>query len=78
MNQAIVSAGIVLAANSALLLVSPGRFAAMRRASWMPGRVNSMVTWLGEHDGRARALAIAGAVSGVGLIAYGLSKVDPV
>lgn len=77
LNQVIVLAGSVLAVNGALLLVSPGRFAALRRAAWLPRRANDALDRLGQARTAGRGIGAAATAGGLALLVAGMRRVEP-
>ena len=77
-NKLLVAAGSFLTVNGAMLLIAPGRFAALREMDWLPEGFNDRVDWLGTHDRASRPLGLALAVAGVLLLVTGVARTRPV
>lgn len=69
-----VMAGSALYVNGGLLLVTPGRFATIRKAGWMPDRVNGWLQWMADHDRKGRMIGLGLAAVGLSLLAFGVSR----
>ena len=71
-----VTAGSMLFVDGLLLLVSPGRYASIRKAAWMPKPVNRTFDWLAQHD-RARPIGLVLTALGFQLLMFGLFQQQP-
>ena len=72
-----VTIGSMLFVNGWLLLLSPGRFATVRKAGWMPRRVNRRLDWLARHHEQGRSLGLVVTTLGFGLLLLGLFREPP-
>jgi hypothetical protein len=76
-NKVMATAGSLFAVNGALLLLSPPRFARLRKSSWMPDPVQDALDWLAEHDRTGRMIGTTAALLGGTLLAASLLRTRP-
>ena len=74
LDKIAVTAGSMLFVNGGLLLLSPGRFATIRKAGWTPRRVDEGLDWLARHDEKSRPIGLILATLGFGLLLFGLFR----
>jgi hypothetical protein len=77
MNRVMVAVGSFLATNGILLLITPGRYATLRKASWTPSVVDAGLDWLAAHQGRSRMAGLIVAAVGMLLVAVGVARTRP-
>ena len=71
-----VTVGSLLFVDGLLLLLSAGRYSTVRKAGWMPRRVNQTFDWLAHHD-RARPIGLLLTILGFQLLLFGLFREQP-
>ena len=76
-NKLLLTGGILLASNGALLAATPARFAALRKTRWLPDRVNGALDALARRDTPARAAGLAAAIVGLVLLLVALARTEP-
>ena len=69
-----MTVGATLFVNGWLLLLSPGRFATIRKATWTPQRVDEGLDWLARHDEKSRPLGLVLTTLGFGLLMFGFFR----
>ncbi len=75
-DKVALTAGSMLFVDGLLLLVSPERYAAIRKAAWMPERINRTFDWLAHHE-RARPIGLVLTALGFQLLMFGLFQQQP-
>ncbi len=77
-NKLLVLAGSFLVSNGALLLLTPGRYAVLRKLGWMPEQYNAtIIERLGTHRTQGRVVGLVVLALGLALVATGLSRTEP-
>jgi hypothetical protein len=73
-NKLLVNVGSLVAANGAILLISPRRFRRLRTGSWTPDAVDTILRQLAHPARRGRLIGAGTMALGVSLIAVGLLR----
>lgn len=73
-NKLLVNVGSLVAANGAILLVSPGRFVQLRTTSLAPVAVDETLTCLAKRVDLGRMIGATALAIGVAMIAVGMSR----
>lgn len=73
-NKLLVNIGSLVAANGAILLVSPGRFVQLRTSSWTPAAFDDRLGRLSTRGDVGRAIGAAALAVGVTMIAIGMTR----
>ncbi len=74
LDKIAVTAGSMFFVNGGLLLLSPGRFATIRKARWTPRRVDAGLDWLARHDEKSRPMGLVLTTLGFALLMVGLFR----
>ena len=70
-------AGSFLISNGALLVLTPERFATLRRIAWMPERYNTLIDRLAADRATSRTAGIAAILAGLLLMVLAVSRTEP-
>jgi len=73
-NKILVNVGSLLAANGAILLISPGRFEQLRTSSWTPAVFDDTLGHLAKRGRLGRIVGGTALAAGVVMIAVGVSR----
>ncbi len=74
LDKIAVMAGSMFFVNGGLLLLSPGRFATIRKANWTPRRADAGLDWLARNDEKSRPIGLVLTTLGFGLLMFGLFR----
>ena len=77
MNKLMVAAGSFLATNGMLLMITPARYATLRKANWTPSVLDARLDWLAAHHGRSRTAGLIVVAVGTLLVAAGVARTRP-
>lgn len=77
LNKLLLTGGILLASNGALLAATPARFATLRKMRWLPDRANGALNALARRDAPARAAGVSAAVVGLSLLLVAVARTEP-
>ena len=77
MNKLMAMAGSFLLSNGALLLLTPERFATLRKIGWLPDQYNATIDRLAADRTTSRRAGIVALVAGLLLLATAVGRTEP-
>ncbi len=69
--------GLLLAGNGLLLLLTPARFATLRKVGWLPSRYNAALDQLARRPQLGRSLGFVATGIGAGVLARAVRDTEP-
>ena len=69
--------GLLLAGNGHILLITPARFATLRKVRWLPTEYNATLDRFARRPGLGRAIGFAATGIGAGMLVRAVGQTEP-